>query len=248
MMTLSSIAQRANVAVFGAGGAIGGALVRQLAADPQISTVYALSRRQVKPPAASVVTCTVDVNDETSISDAVGNITAEGPLDVVVVAIGVLHEGDSLRPEKTMREISADSMRHVFAINTFAPAIIAKYCLPQLRRGSKSVFAALSARVGSIADNRLGGWASYRASKAALNMILKTLSIEHARRFPDSVVAALHPGTVDSDLSAPFQSNVPRDRLFSPDRAAQQLLEVIDGLSASDSGGFFAWDSRPIDY
>jgi NAD(P)-dependent dehydrogenase (short-subunit alcohol dehydrogenase family) len=248
MATLSSISREANIAVFGAGGAIGGAFVRHLAADPQVSTVYALSRQHVEPHSANVAPCIVDINDEASIADAVGNITAEGPLDIVLVATGILHEGDELRPEKTIRDLSAHTMARVFAINTIAPAMIARHCLPQLRRGNKSVFAALSARVGSIADNRLGGWVSYRASKAALNMTLKTLAIEHARRFPDSVVAALHPGTVDSALSAPFQRNVPGDQLFTPDRAAKQLLAVIDDLSASDSGGFFAWDGQPIEY
>jgi len=106
----------------------------------------------------------------------------------------------------------------------------------------------LSARVGSIADNRLGGWVSYRSSKAALNMILKTLSIEYARRFPDAVIAGLHPGTVDSALSAPFQRRVPEDKLFSPAQSVGYMLSVIDRLTPADTGGFFAWDGASIDY
>ena len=136
----------------------------------------------------------------------------------------------------------------LFKVNAIGPANVAKAFLPRMRRGSKTVFAALSARVGSIGDNRLGGWVSYRSSKAALNMILKTLSIEHARRFPEAVIAGLHPGTVDSSLSAPFQRRVPEGKLFSPAQSVGYLLTVIDRLAPEDSGGFFAWDGTAIDY
>ncbi len=170
-----------------------------------------------------------------------------GPVDLVIVATGILHRA-SISPEKSMREMSANAMAEVFAINTIGPALVAKHFLPQLRRGSKSVFAALSARVGSIEDNRLGGWMSYRASKAALNMLIKTLSIEHGRRRPDSIIAGLHPGTVDTALSEPFQKNVPDGKLFTPAQSADYLLSVIDGLKASDTGGVFAWDGARIPY
>jgi NAD(P)-dependent dehydrogenase (short-subunit alcohol dehydrogenase family) len=150
-------------------------------------------------------------------------------------------------PEKTLRELDAEVMAHVLAINTIGPAMVAKHFLPRMRPGTKSVFAVLSARVGSISDNRLGGWYSYRASKAALNMLLKTLAIEHARRFPASIVAGLHPGTVATPLSAPFQQRVPEGKLFTPDFAAERLLAVIDGLEVSDSGSVFAWDGSRIE-
>jgi NAD(P)-dependent dehydrogenase (short-subunit alcohol dehydrogenase family) len=117
-----------------------------------------------------------------------------------------------------------------------------------MRRNSKSVFAALSARVGSISDNRLGGWVSYRSSKAALNMMLKTLSIEHARRFPESVIVGLHPGTVDTELSVPFQRRVPAGKLFAPSMSVRHMLSVIDRLTPANSGGVFAWDGSPIEY
>jgi NAD(P)-dependent dehydrogenase (short-subunit alcohol dehydrogenase family) len=126
--------------------------------------------------------------------------------------------------------------------------MVAKHFLPRLRTGHKTVFAALSARVGSISDNRLGGWASYRASKAALNMLLKTLALEHSRRWPDSVIVGLHPGTVDTALSKPFSSRVPAERLFEPSQSARYLLGVIDDLTPTATGGFFAWDGTPIDY
>ena len=118
--------------------------------------------------------------------------------------------------------------------------------LPRLPRDRRAVFAVLSARVGSIGDNRLGGWHGYRASKAALNMLVKTLSVELARTHPLAAIVALHPGTVDSSLSAPFQRGVALGRLFSPDQAAGQLLDVVDGLSAADSGSFIAWDGERL--
>jgi len=117
----------------------------------------------------------------------------------------------------------------------------AKYFVPLLRRDEKAVFAALSARVGSISDNRLGGWYAYRASKAALNMVLKTLAIEIGRRFKNQIIVGLHPGTVDTDLSKPFQGNVPEGKLFTAEFSAEKLLDVVDGLSAEDSGNLFDW-------
>ena len=147
-----------------------------------------------------------------------------------------------------MREVQAETLAKVIAVNATGPALVARHFLPKLRRGSKTVFAALSARVGSIADNRLGGWYAYRASKAALNMLLKTLAIEHARRFPDSIIVGLHPGTVDTGLSQPFTSRTPKDRLFTADQSARYLIDVIDGVDADDSGRVFAWDGSRIEY
>jgi NAD(P)-dependent dehydrogenase (short-subunit alcohol dehydrogenase family) len=135
-----------------------------------------------------------------------------------------------------------------FLINTIGPAMCAKYFLPLLRRDEKAVFAALSARVGSISDNRMGGWYAYRASKAALNMILKTLSIEYGRRFKQAVIAGLHPGTVDTNLSKPFQSNVQPGKLFTPELAAKQLVDVIDGLTPEDSGYLFDWAGKRVEF
>jgi NAD(P)-dependent dehydrogenase (short-subunit alcohol dehydrogenase family) len=119
---------------------------------------------------------------------------------------------------------------------------------PLMARDGKAVFAAISARVGSIADNRIGGWYAYRASKAALNQLLRTASIEFARRHKNAIVVALHPGTTDTGLSRPFQANVPEEQLFSVDKTVGHMLSVIDGLSTDDSGGFFAWDGQPIEW
>ena len=161
---------------------------------------------------------------------------------------GILHRGDALQPEKRLRDIDAAAMAEVLRVNTIGPATVARHFLPLMRRDTKSVFAAISARVGSIGDNRLGGWASYRASKAALNMLIKTFSIEHARTHPEGLCVALHPGTVDTDLSRPFQARVPQGKLFTPDDSAEKMLRVLDGLGAGDSGGVFAWDGSRIEY
>ncbi|HEX8387840.1 MAG TPA: SDR family NAD(P)-dependent oxidoreductase, partial [Sphingomonas sp.] len=148
--------------------------------------------------------------------------------------------------EKAMRDLDADWLQRNFLVNAVGPALVAKHFLPLLPRARRAVFAALSARVGSISDNNLGGWYGYRASKAALNQLIRTLAIEERRRNPQAVVVALHPGTVDTDLSRPFQGNVQPGRLFAPDRAAVQLLDVLDGLKPVDSGRLFDWEGKQI--
>ena len=247
MTQLSTFRPAANVAVIGASGGIGSALCSHLARSEPIGMVHALSRRTAPAPAGLIRPFAIDLFDEASIEAAAEYVSKDAPLDLVIVASGLLHD-DELQPEKLLRELDGDNMLEIFRINTVGPALVAKHFLPRMRRKAKSVFAALSARVGSIGDNRLGGWVSYRASKAALNMTLKTLAIEHARRWPDSVIATLHPGTVDTELSKPFSSRVVPDKLFTPEISAIPLLRVIDRLDAADSGGFFAWDGTPIPY
>ena len=234
-----------RIAVFGASGGIGRALVEELGTRPGVAKIHAFSRELTAFDSTSVAAAAVDVHSESSLADAAANVDA--PLDLVIVAIGTLH-ADTYSPERRIAEITADAMLEVYRINTVAPALIAKHFLPLLDRERRTVFAALSARVGSISDNRLGGWTSYRASKAALNMTLRTFAIEHGRRRRNSVVAGLHPGTVDTDLSKPFSDNVPDGKLFSPAQSAGYVLTVIDGLEPEDSGGIFAWDGQRIDY
>jgi len=248
MSALNSFHSDLNAVVVGASGGIGSEFVRQLAADARVARVHALSRAHVEPRDDKILPVTIDFDDESSIRLAAEEVTSRGDIDIVIVATGILHRGTSIQPEKSLRDIDPEAMLDVFRMNTIGPALVAKHFLPRFRRDSKTVFAALSARVGSIGDNRLGGWVSYRASKSALNMILKTLSIEHARRFPDAVVASLHPGTVDTRLSAPFQRRVPEGSLFSPSQSVGYMLSVIDRLTPSDTGGFFAWDGTPIEY
>lgn len=173
------------------------------------------------------------------------------PVRLIIVGIGTLHQPEqpgssSIRPEKTWRDLSADKMAQVFATNTIAPALIAKHFLPLLPRTGRSVFAVLSARVGSISDNRLGGWYSYRASKAALNQIIKTTSIELARTRPDAICIGLHPGTVDTGLSKPFQANVAEGKLFTPEVSATYLLNVAATATPNQSGSLLAWDGSIV--
>ena len=246
-MALNTLSENANVVVVGAGGGIGAEFVRQLSASRKIGRAFALYRQPPAAVEAGVEALACDLADEHSIREAAEVVAEHGPVDAVIVATGLLHK-DPIQPEKTIASIDADAMLEVFRVNTVGPVLLAKHFLPLLRRDSRTLFAALSARVGSISDNRLGGWASYRASKAALNMLLRTAAIEHRRRWPESIVVALHPGTVDTRLSAPFQRRVPEGGLFTPSYSVQRLLEVLDNLDASDSGGFFAWDGQPIEF
>lgn len=246
-MLLPSLSHRANVAVIGASGAIGGEFVSRLSSDDGVAAVHAFARTPSRFDHIGPATHPLDVTDEDSIRQAVATLGDE-PLDLVIVATGILHRDDDIRPEKSMQELNKQAMIEVLTVNAIGPALVAKHFLPRMRRKGKTVFAALSARVGSIGDNRLGGWLSYRASKAALNMLLATLAIEHARSRPDSVVVGLHPGTVNSNLSQPFTGNLREGLLFSPKDAATYLLEVIDRLSAADTGDFFAWDGSRIVY
>ncbi|WP_347302494.1 SDR family NAD(P)-dependent oxidoreductase [Croceibacterium sp. TMG7-5b_MA50] len=233
--------------IFGAGGGIGAALVRRLAESGGFAAIHAGARTAPAHLPGSVVPFRFDLEDEGSIAAAVAALA--GPPDLVFVATGVLHDtAASIAPEKSYRQVRGDTLAHLFQVNAIGPAIIARHTLPLLPRDRRAVFAVLSARVGSIADNRLGGWHSYRASKAALNMLVRSFAIEQARTHPQAIVAALHPGTVDTGLSAPFQRGVPAGKLFSPDQSAGYLLDVLDGLTPADSGGLFAWDGTRIAY
>lgn len=247
MTELTSFGKQAIVAIIGASGGIGEAFCRQLVADDSVAEVHAFSRSPVKVEHEKIKNHGIDIEDESSVEAAVAEVDGI-EFDLVLVLTGILHEEGALQPERRLSELTPQNLRKAFAVNTIGPAIVAKHFLPKLKRNTKTVFAALSARVGSISDNRLGGWTSYRASKAALNQVLRTLSIEHARRFKQSIVVALHPGTVDTGLSQPFTGRTPPEKLFTPKQSASYLLEVIDKLIPDDSGGFFAWDGQKIEY
>ena len=170
-------------------------------------------------------------------------ITAQ--LDVIVNCSGLLHD-QMMRPEKRLEDIEQHKLERIFNINSIAPLLIARYALPFLKNSHSNILANISARVGSISDNRIGGWYGYRASKAAQNMATKTIAIELKRRNPNSIVVGLHPGTVDTDLSRPFQSNVKPEQLKTPDEAASNLINVMANLKPEDSGKVFAWDNQEI--
>ncbi|MEO0449490.1 MAG: SDR family NAD(P)-dependent oxidoreductase [Pseudomonadota bacterium] len=232
--------------IIGSSGGIGAALCEQLAARDSVSAVYALSRAGEKPSEAKIIALPLDIKNEDSIADAAQAIAADGAPDLVIVAAGILSDENGLMPEKSLRQQSTDAFETVFAVNTIGPALVAKHFLPIMPRKARAVFAALSARVGSISDNRIGGWHAYRASKAALNMLIRNYAIEQARRNEAFIAVGLHPGTVDTALSKPFQSGVPDKQLFRPDQSARYLLDVIDGLSPSDSGKVFDWAGKEI--
>ena len=233
--------------VVGSSGGIGAALVEQLVQNPQVARVQSLSRAGRSHPSRKVANLTFDFTDEDSLIAAAQALQEVGPFDLILIATGLL-QGEGILPEKNLRALSHDSLAKSYEINVIGPAMTAKYFVPLLRRDNKAVFAALSARVGSISDNRLGGWYAYRASKAALNMILKTLSLEVGRRFKNQIIIGLHPGTVDTALSKPFQGNVPEGKLFTPAYSAKKLLGVVDDLSAKDSGSLFDWAGKKIEF
>ena len=240
-----SLGQDLRVVVIGASGGIGAALVERLVSSDQVARVHALSRQGKSHPSPKVSNLTFDFTDEGSIEAAAQALAEVGPLDVVILATGLL-QGAGIAPEKNLRALSFDGFEKSLMTNTIGPAMTAKYFLPLMRRDGKSVFAALSARVGSISDNRMGGWYAYRTSKAALNMVLKTLSIEMGRRFKELVIIGLHPGTVDTNLSKPFQGNVPEGKLFTPDYSAEKLLAVIDNVTPADSGNLLDWAGETV--
>lgn len=224
--------------VIGASGGIGGAIADALAEEGAFAIVHRFGRSL--DGAAHI-----DITDEATIAAAAA-IVAQGPAPMLVfVATGILHQASS-GPEKALKELDPAWLARVYAVNAIGPAMIAKHFLPLMPKTGRTVFAALSARVGSISDNRLGGWHGYRASKAALNQLIRTIAIEERRRNSSSIVVALHPGTVDTALSKPFQGNVAPGHLFDAGRAAVQLLDVLDGLRPPDSGKLFAWDGAEV--
>ena len=231
--------------VFGASGAIGRALAGGISASGRYGAIYAGSRNACNGLPTEAIPFRFDLRDEPSIARVAAQL--DSPPALVIIATGALHDAaHGIAPEKSLRALDGTAMAQLFFVNSIGPALIAKHVLPLLPRDRRAVFAVLSARVGSIGDNRLGGWHSYRASKAALNMLVRNFAIELGRTHPQAIVAALHPGTVDSRLSAPFQRGVPPGKLFSPDQSAGYLLDVIDGLTPADSGGLFSWDGTRL--
>lgn len=221
----------------GIGRALGEVLSRR-GAEVHVTT----RTPQSLPFARSVQT--LDLENEASIADAIRTLPVDR-LDLVICTAGLLHDVD-LQPEKRLEHVDSTHLARLFAVNATGPLLLAKHVMPLLEHSERTVFASLSARVGSISDNRLGGWYGYRASKSAQNMFTKTLAIEWSRRVRNAIVVGLHPGTVDTDLSAPFQRNIAPEQLFTAEQSATLLLTVLDGLSVKDSGTVFAWDGQPV--
>ncbi len=224
-MTFNSFPNGGHAAILGSTGGIGAAMVEAAKASGQFAKVSGFAR-----PA-------FDITDEASILSVAQSVAAtEIPLRFVFVATGYLHGAQGM-PEKGIKQLDPAFMAHAFQINAIGPALIMKHFLPLMAREGKAVFAVVSAKVASLGDNQLGGWHSYRASKTALNMYLKNAAIEMARTRPDLVLTSLHPGTVETKLSAPFAKAGLDVR--ATDVAANDMIRVIDGLTPTDTGGFF---------
>lgn len=241
--------------VQGASRGIGLEFVRQLLATDRDSRVFASCRdpsgatelaELASQHPARLKVIALDVSKEQTIIRAAESLRHEADeLHLVLNASGVLH-GPDFVPEKKLAQVKTEVLRAAFEVNAFGPLVVAKHFHGFLRHRRRSVFASLSARVGSISDNRLGGWYSYRGSKAAQNMFTKTLSIELARVAPQAIVVGLHPGTVDTDLSKPFQRNLPKAQLLAPSSSVASLLEVIAGLRPEDTGKVFDFRGEEV--
>ncbi|HEX8445489.1 MAG TPA: SDR family NAD(P)-dependent oxidoreductase [Sphingomonas sp.] len=228
------IASGETAIVIGATGGIGAALVAALEADG--TRVHAFARGNGNP---------IDILDEASVAAAAARVADGPPPRLVIVATGMLHE-PGIMPERSLRDLDTDRLARSYAVNAIGPALVAKHFLPLLPRDGRSVFAALGARVGSIGDNRLGGWTGYRMAKAALAMLIRNLAIETTRRAPGAICVALHPGTVETGLSLPFRRNLAEGQLTAPADAAANLLRVIAALTPADSGNVLAWDGQTV--
>ena len=246
-----------HAVIQGASGGLGGALAEMLLERPELERLILTSRAPLASEtlqrlAAShpekVRLVELDITVEPSIAAASERVEKEigRTVDLAICCAGLLHRGDGLLPEKRVEDVGFQNLEQVFAVNAFGPLLFAKHFWPLLAHGERAVLANLSARIGSIGDNRSGGWYAYRASKAAQNMITRTFAIEMARRAPHMICLALHPGTVATALSAPFGRRLPPEKIFSPAVAASQLLEVIDAAPCGPGATFFAWDGSEI--
>ena len=251
---LSEIDQ-ANALVVGASQGIGLGFVRSLLLQNNIQRIFATYRDtdtasellELQNKYSDRLTCLqVDITAESQIAAATKQIKTEvKQLHLAIYCVGVLHDS-KIAPEKSLRQINAENLIYSFQVNSVGAVLLAKHLMPLFKKTEPSIFASISAKVGSIGDNRLGGWYGYRASKAALNMFLKTTAIEYSRRCPKTIVVALHPGTTDTRLSQPFQKNVPEGKLFSVEKTVNLLTKVISDLEQKDSGEFFSWDGTRL--
>ena len=235
-VSLKSFDKSGVAVVFGATGGIGSALVNRLIELNHFKKVIGFSRNSA---------IRMDLSDESSIKSAAEYTSTQGKPHLIFDATGYLHDSAQM-PEKSWRDINFNGLSKSLVVNAIGPALLMKHFLPQLPRQGKSVFATLSARVGSIGDNYLGGWYGYRASKAALNQLVKTASIELSRRAPNAICIALHPGTVKTSLSAPFSKH--GTEVHSTGVSALNLVRVVENLDYKKTGGFFDWRGIPIEW
>lgn len=250
-------ASELSAVVQGASRGIGLALVEELLTLPGVNKVYACCRHPESAENLKILSekqadrleiVKIELEDESTMQDFANRLKQEKQkLKLLINVSGLLHDAKKgIKPEKKIEDLELDAMRAIFEINTFSPFLLIKHLFPLFKHTEPSVIANISAKVGSISDNRLGGWYSYRASKAAQNMLTKNLSIELSRRSKNTIAVAIHPGTVDTLLSKPFQGGVPAEKLFSVQRAARQIITKLLKLELDDNGKFFSWDGSEL--
>ncbi|MEL7502320.1 MAG: SDR family NAD(P)-dependent oxidoreductase [Cyanobacteria bacterium J06554_6] len=251
-MTFTPVVPTHALVVGGSRG-IGLGFVRHLLQAETVSQIFVtyrhlsepLQRLQAQHP-GRLHGLSVDVTDEDQMAAAISEIRQRVErLHFVINCVGFLHEGN-ISPEKSLRQIAAEPLLRYFQVNSISAILLAKHLLPLLSHDEPNILATLSAKIGSIGDNRLGGWYGYRASKAALNMFLKTAAIEYGRRSRQTAIVMLHPGTTDTQLSKPFQRSVPDGKLFSVDRTVTQLMAVLATVTPADTGSFYSWDGSRL--
>lgn len=222
-----------NILIAGASGGIGKEFIKFYCEDPNIEKVIALSRKINNDNNPKIKSIKVDYSHEETFDNLDGILLLES-ISTIIVATGILHN-DQIKPEKSIAGVDLVTLQKVFQVNVFGPTLLVKKLLPLIKKSNEVKIIFLSARVGSIADNKLGGWHSYRSSKSALNMMISNLSIELQRINKNHIVIGIHPGTVKSELSKPFLNNV-KHNIFSPRDSVEQMAKVISNIDQKDSG------------
>jgi len=247
MSDSSKASQRALI--IGSSGGIAQALVKALLEDNYFDFVYTVSRSKQVVNNARVKHYQVDSVNEAEVENTCKKLQEEGVFSLIICCIGTLHGGENdkqFRPEKRLESLSSESMLRYFETNTIAPMNWLKHVVTLVPKDQVSRVVFFTARVASIEDNHLGGWYGYRASKAALNMLIKTAQIELVRRSPNTVLVSYHPGTVDTQLSKPFQKNVPEGKLFTPEFTVNQLLHILPSLQSENAPHYIDWQGKVI--
>jgi NAD(P)-dependent dehydrogenase (short-subunit alcohol dehydrogenase family) len=240
--------------IIGASGGLGAALCEKWQQDDAVDKVIAISRLAIPEDdirngsGFHFLQCDYSEDSINETCDSISSLldtTSPGPVSRVCICNGILHN-EHAWPEKRIEDISISAMQEVFTINSVIPLLWLKALLPLVKSKSDCVISVFSARIGSIGDNRSGGWYSYRASKAALNMLLKTAAIEYARRAKNVKLLAFHPGTTDTQLSKPFQGSVKKENLFTTDYVAEHLVDIMNNQTVDGELCFIDWEGKPI--
>lgn len=235
-----------SVAIVGSSGGIGSEACRFVSERYAPENIFEFSRSGQWALEHSTKIL-MDICDEASIDAAISQIPESISFDLVFVATGQLHnDAQGIMPEKALQHLSSANFLNTLQVNTVGPSLVAKSFIPKLRKDNTCIFAALSARVGSVSDNKLGGWYSYRAAKAALNMMIKSISIETSRRNKHAIIIGIHPGTVDTGLSKPFQKNIKPEKIFTPQFSVSKIFEIFENVTVDQTGCCFAWDGSVI--